>query len=119
MSSITPTNFRGSRKHFVSTLLTGQTPLRERRPRPAPALVGEDRQLEHRHPGELDAVVFGLANRLRWPEIPLLPHNLPERAPAVRRPAQHELLRAPRSAGTPLLPAHESRARRESGGAGC
>src|SRR5260370_17019078 len=80
----------------IDARLTGQTPLRERRPRIAPALVGEDRQLEHRHPGELDAVVFGLANRLRWPEIPLLPQNLPERAPAVRRPAQHELLRARR-----------------------
>jgi hypothetical protein len=55
--------------------------------------IRHDGQLEHCDVGQLDLIFLGLAHRHRWAEVPLLADDLPERAPAVGRPTQDELLR--------------------------
>jgi hypothetical protein len=37
-------------------------------------------------------IFLDLANRVKWAEIPLLPHNFSKRVSAIRRPSQDKLL---------------------------
>ena len=86
-------------------MVLGQPQLRQRRERMSPTGVRDDAQLKHRDRRELDVMVFRLGGCAFGTEVPLLPHDFPERLPAIRRPTQDVFLRAP-GAGF-----HESSAR--------
>src|SRR6266545_5248098 len=60
--------------------------------RTASTLIRDDDQFEHCHPGEFHVVIFRLSNRGGRTEIPLLAEDFLKRPPAIRRPAQDELL---------------------------
>src|SRR5215831_6885690 len=72
----------------------GKPQLRQRSERISPTCVRDDAQLEHSDRRELDVMVFRLGSCASGAEIPLLPHDFPERLPAIRRPTQDVLLRA-------------------------
>ncbi len=72
----------------------GKPQLRQGSDRISPTCVRIDVHLEHGDRRELDVVVFRLAGCALGTEVPLLPHDFPERLPAIRRPTQDVLLRA-------------------------
>src|SRR5512137_2846941 len=75
----------------------GKPQLRQRSERLPPTDVRNDAQLEHRDRRELDVMVFRLTGCTLGTEVPLLPHDFPERLPAIRRPTHGILLRALRA----------------------
>ena len=74
--------------------MLGKPQLRQRSERISPTYVRNDTQLEHSDRRELDVMVFRLGGCALGTEVPLLPHDFPERLPAIRRPTQDVLLRA-------------------------
>jgi hypothetical protein len=72
----------------------GKPQLSQRSQRHSPTCVRNDAQLEHSDRREFDEMVFRLGGCSLGTEVPLLPHDFPERPPAIRRPTQDVLLRS-------------------------
>nr|MBA3966677.1 hypothetical protein [Nitrospirales bacterium] len=71
----------------------GQSHLLQRRERIAPTGVRYDGQLKDCDRRKVDVMVFRLGVCAVGTEVPLLPHDIPERLSAIWRPTQDVLLR--------------------------
>jgi hypothetical protein len=80
------------RRRISCAAWLGETQLRQGSKRISSAYIRNNAQFKHRDPHEIDAMVFRLAGCALGAEVPLLAHDLPERLPSIRRPAQDKLL---------------------------
>src|SRR5687768_3861816 len=80
--------------HCSVNSLSGDPEASQRRARVAAADVGRDRDFEHLHVRELDAIVLDLARTGGRMEVPPLAHDVAQRLAERRRPPQDELLSA-------------------------
>jgi len=87
-SSVLTTNFA------AGSGLSRQAQTRERGANRSSTDVRHNDPFKNGDSRECNLKFLNLADCVRRTEIPLLPPNFSKRAPFVRRPAQHELLRA-------------------------